>query len=166
MTNGRPLVTKVALSRQTREPVGPVDTVGPADWTPTGRSGDTVGPRRHGDCARSQPLIVRVFRARIRHDSESMVLDDMRDGSNQDWDGLVARYAAHRVQAGQVVTMNISVWRDLDALHAWAGPRLEVPVLASHILDAIEEWSIEHFEVFEDQPGPNELRILGELGAQ
>jgi hypothetical protein len=111
-------------------------------------------------------LIVRVFRARIRKDAESMVLDDMRDGSNQDFDGLIARYAAHRVQSGQVVTMNISVWRDLDALSEWAGPRIDVPVLAPHILDAIEQWSIEHFEVFEDQPGPSELRILGELGTQ
>jgi hypothetical protein len=95
-----------------------------------------------------------------------MVLDDMRDGSNQDWDGLVARYAAHRVQSGRVVTMNISVWRDLDALHAWAGQRLETPVLAPHILEALEEWSIEHFEVFEDKPGPSDLRMLGNLGTR
>ena len=111
-------------------------------------------------------LIVRVFRARIRQDSEAMVLDDMRDGSNQDWEWLVARYAAHRVQSGRVVTMNISVWRDLDALHAWAGSRLEVPVLATRVLEALEEWSIEHFEVFEDVPGPSELRMLGGIGTQ
>ena len=92
-------------------------------------------------------MIVRVFRASLRPGAEPQFLAASRHNQAVEWDGLVSRLVAVQMEGERCNTVSISVWRDAEALRAFAGDEPEHPVLAPEDFALLASWTIEHFEV-------------------
>ena len=98
-------------------------------------------------------MIVRVTRAKIRPNAEGPVFAILRDLSKgvSRPPGMQALYFARRMSAQGNELVSITIWTDIDALHAAMGTSMEVaaflPQLEPHLIDA----SVEHFETIVDR---------------
>jgi len=98
-------------------------------------------------------MIVRVTRAKIRPNAEAAVFTILRDVSKgiSRPPGMEALYFGRRMSAQGNELVSITIWTDIQALHAAMGTSMEVaaflPQLQPHLIDA----SVEHFETIVDR---------------
>ncbi len=92
--------------------------------------------------------IIRVFRARAKPGLVEALEQRLREEAVPGVaaaDGLVA-YHAGRPHGDSRDFLMITVWKDLVAVHAFAGENYEHPVLYGDTAELIEEMSLDHYE--------------------
>ena len=92
-------------------------------------------------------MIVRVFRAPLRPGAEAEFFAAREAPANKEWEGLISRIVAVRMEGARSIAISISVWRDWGTLQAFAGPAPAHPVLPAADIELLDGWTIESFEV-------------------
>jgi hypothetical protein len=64
--------------------------------------------------------------------------------------GLLGHVGGRQVREGSTWILSISFWRDLDALTTFSGGVLERPIVTPDQRSSLEDWSVEHFESFDE----------------
>ncbi len=98
-------------------------------------------------------MIVRVFRARVRpgkaaeferlHRTQS--LDLVRSQP-----GLVTWYAGRPVGSNRDEFVLVTIWRDLEALRAFAGDQIDHAIIPDDEFPLIAESHVQHYETYAD----------------
>lgn len=104
-------------------------------------------------------MIVRVFRARVRPGFEADFMEQQRRAGDQAVDGLLGHVGARQQGDGGITTISISFWRDIEAIQRFTRGALDRPVVTVSQHEALEDWSVDHYESFEDG-------LLGDLTRQ
>ena len=98
-------------------------------------------------------MIERVTRAKIRPNAEAAVFTILRDVSKgvSRPPGMEELHFGRRMSPQGNQLVSITMWTDIEALHAAMGTSMEVaaflPQLEPHLVDA----SVEHFETIVDR---------------
>lgn len=95
-------------------------------------------------------MIVRVLRARVRAGLEAPFMDQQRRAGERPVDGLLGHVGGRQVREGSTWILSISFWRDIDALQSFTGGVLDEPIVTADQRASLQEWSVEHFESFDD----------------
>jgi hypothetical protein len=106
-------------------------------------------------------MIIRVFEGRLRSGREHEFMAGERELlTRTDIDGLLGVSIGRRLAGGAMHVITLTVWRDLAAIEAFAGPQGATPVWITGSQEMIESWSLHHYDAV-DAP---ESAAVGEAG--
>ena len=93
-------------------------------------------------------MIVRVFRARIR-EGRSLEFKKLVLTQSIPWlegsDGMLGYFAGEPLTESSREFVMVSLWRDLDAVKAFAGDRWDAPVVTADEAPLVEEMFAHHY---------------------
>jgi hypothetical protein len=67
-------------------------------------------------------------------------------------DGLLSYFPGEPLSESDEFVL-VTLWRDFEALLAWAGDDWETPALDGSVTTLVEEASVTHYAVFDAPPG-------------
>lgn len=100
-------------------------------------------------------MIVRVFRARIREGHEAHFKRMVQDQSIP-WltssDGMLGYFAGEPLSPSSREFVMVTLWRDLDALRAFAGEGWATPIVTPDEEPLVEAMFADHYSRFDQAP--------------
>ena len=100
-------------------------------------------------------MIVRVFRARIREGREAdfkrMVQEQSITWLEQS-DGMLGYFAGEPLSPGRREFLMVTLWRDIEALRAFAGESWDTPVVTPDEEPLVEAMFADHYARFDSAP--------------
>lgn len=100
-------------------------------------------------------MIVRVFRARIRPGREAEFKRMVREQSIpwlEETEGLLGYYSGEPFPDSTREFVMVTIWRDLEALKAFAGETWSAPIVTEDEAPLVEEMFAHHYARFDQYP--------------
>lgn len=102
-------------------------------------------------------MIVRVFRARVR-EGRVPEFKKMVQEQSVPWlersDGMLGYFPGEPLSATSREFVMVTLWRDVEALQAFAGEQWESPVVTPDEAPLVEEMFAHHYRRFDREPVP------------
>jgi heme-degrading monooxygenase HmoA len=99
--------------------------------------------------------VVRVLRARVKPGNHSAFWEHVRTEMLPPIaaaDGLISYFPGEPLSESDEFVL-VTLWRDFEALLAWAGDDWETPVLGDGATSLVEDASVTHYALFDAPPG-------------
>ena len=98
-------------------------------------------------------MIIRITRARILNNAEAQVFAILREVSKglRRPKGMTALHFGRRMSVDGNHLMSLTIWEDMDSLHAAMGTSMEVAAFLPQLQPFLLDSTVEHFETIVDR---------------